>query len=100
MNMAFFFAGLDRISRNGPPCAGPRQRDLRHDYGGQVRFTTTPFMTGFPLRPNTHGFVGSDKKSTILFRSFYTATLTFQAYFLIAQIQGLYAPRWHHKILQ
>jgi len=38
-------------------CAGPRQRDLRHSYGGQVRFTTTPFMTGFPLRSNTQVYM-------------------------------------------
>ena len=44
---------LDRIFP-----AGPRQRDLRHNNGGQVRFTTTPFMTGFPLRSNTHGWPG------------------------------------------
>ena len=29
---------------------GPRQRDLR--------FASTPFMTGFPLRSNTHGLSG------------------------------------------
>jgi hypothetical protein len=54
--LIFFFS--DRIY---PACAGPRQRDLRHNTGGQVlhntggqvRFTTTPFMTGFPLRSNT-----------------------------------------------
>jgi hypothetical protein len=52
---------LDIFFQTGftPPCAGPRQRDLRHSYGGQVlhntggqvRFTTTPFMTGFLSEP-------------------------------------------------
>jgi len=37
---------------------GPRQRELRHNNGGQVRFTSTPFMTGFPLRFNRHGSSG------------------------------------------
>ena len=40
------FLFLDRIYP-----AGPRQRDLRHNNGGQVRFTTTPFMTGFLSEP-------------------------------------------------
>jgi hypothetical protein len=30
---------------------GPRWRDLRHNTGGQVRFTTVPFMTGFLSEP-------------------------------------------------
>ena len=39
-------------------------------------------------------------EGTILFRFFYTVTVTSQVYLLIAQIQGLYVPIWHHKILQ
>jgi len=31
----------------------PRQRDLRHNTGGQVRSASTPFMTGFPVCSNT-----------------------------------------------
>jgi hypothetical protein len=46
-----------------PPCAGPRQRDLRHSYGGQVlhntggqvRFTTTGKVDGLVKSQKVRG---------------------------------------------